>query len=281
MSHLICTLPYLCTHLSESIHSWTKGTQTHPTPTLPSYPNPYPPTLPYPTLPYPTPPYPSLPHPYPTLEHFQKAVFLWWSFLEVYIFAPTYRKAFIVGPKVPKPTPPYPTLLPQPIPSYLTLPYPTPPYPSLPHPYPTLEHFQKAVFLWWSFLEVYIFATTYRKAFIVGPKVPKPTPPYPTLLPQPIPSYLTLPYPTPPYPSLPHPYHTLEHFQKAVFLCWNFLEVYIFAPTYRKAFIVGPKVPKPTPPYPTLLPQPIPSYLTLPYPILPHPTLPYPIPTLL
>ena len=62
---------YLCNHLSESIHSWTKGTLPHPTlpllpyPTPPNpthlpllYPNPYPPTLP--TLPYPT-----LPHPYP------------------------------------------------------------------------------------------------------------------------------------------------------------------------------------------------------------------------
>ena len=56
MSHLICTLPYLCTHLSESIHSWTKGTQTHP-------------TLPYPTLPYPTLSYPTLPFPTPSLPY--------------------------------------------------------------------------------------------------------------------------------------------------------------------------------------------------------------------
>ena len=38
----------------------------------------------------------------------------------------------------------------------------------------------------------------------------------------------------------------LEHLQKVVFLCWSFLEVYIFATTYQKAFIVGPKVTYPT-----------------------------------
>ena len=52
----------------------------------------------------------------------------------------------------------------------------------------------------------------------------------------------------------------LEHLQKVVFLCWSFLEVYIFATTYQKAFIVGPK-----------------GYPSLPYPT---PTIPYPIPTL-
>ena len=61
-----------------------------------------------------------------------------------------------------------------------------------------------------------------------------------------------------------------------VFLCWSFLEVHIFATTYRKAFIVGPKVPYPTPPlYPTLPCHTLP-YPTLPYPTLPYPTLPYP-----
>ena len=95
----------------------------------------------------------------------------------------------------------------------------------------------------------------------------------------------------------------LEHLPKVVFLCWSFLEVYIFATTYWKAFIVGPKVPFPTLPYRTLahpphttptllyLPYPYP-YLThthppfptppnpiLPNPILPNPTLPFPTPT--
>ena len=37
----------------------------------------------------------------------------------------------------------------------------------------------------------------------------------------------------------------LEHLVKVVFLCRSFLEVSIFATTYRKAFIVGPKVPYP------------------------------------
>ena len=47
---------YLCNHLSESIHSWTKGTlskHTHPIPPQPTPPLPYPtPTPPHPTLPY-------------------------------------------------------------------------------------------------------------------------------------------------------------------------------------------------------------------------------------
>ena len=58
-----------------------------------------------------------------------------------------------------------------------------------------LVHLQKVVFLGWSFLEVYFFATTYQKAFILGPKVTYPTVP------------LSLPYPTLPL-SLPHPYPT-------------------------------------------------------------------------
>ena len=56
---------YLCTHLSESIHSWTKGTQTHPT--LPYPPTPTHTLLPYLTLPYPILPHPTLPYPIPTL----------------------------------------------------------------------------------------------------------------------------------------------------------------------------------------------------------------------
>ena len=85
-----------------------------------------------------------------------------------------------------------------------------------------LEHLQKVVFLCWSFLQVYIFATTYQKAFIVGPKG---YPTYPTLpflhpnlpyliLPLPLPyptlppTYPTLPLPLP-YPTLPYPYHLL------------------------------------------------------------------------
>ena len=66
----------------------------------------------------------------------------------------------------------------------------------------------------------------------------------------------------------------LEHLVKVVFLCWSFLEVYIFATTYRKAFIVGPNVPYTTHPTPSL-PYPYP------YPTLPHPTLPYPTLSLL
>ena len=35
----------------------------------------------------------------------------------------------------------------------------------------------------------------------------------------------------------------LEHLQKVVFLCWIFLEVYIFSTTYQKAIILEPLVP--------------------------------------
>ena len=90
---------YLCNHLSESIHSWTKGTLPYP-------------TLPYPTLPYPTPPHPTPPHPY------------------------SYPALFY--PSLPYPTLPYPTLpyptppLPHPYP-YPALPFFTLPYPTLPH----------------------------------------------------------------------------------------------------------------------------------------------------
>ena len=119
-----------------------------------------------------------------------------------------------------------------------------------------LEHLVKVVFLCWSFLEVYIFATTCRKAFIVGPKVP----------------YQTLPHPTPPYPyypTLPLLTHTPP----------NLAYPTPFHPTQPKP------CPTPTPPHPTLpLPYPYPTLLSsppLPYLTLPYPTIPYPNPTLL
>ena len=71
---------------------------------------------------------------------------------------------------------------------------------------------------------------------------------------------------------------------KVVFLCWSFLEVYIFATTYWKAFIVRPKEPYPTLLYPTLpfftLPQPpsCPALPTLSYPTHPCPDHPIPLP---
>ena len=79
-----------------------------------------------------------------------------------------------------------------------------------------LKHLVKVLFLCCSFLKVYIFATTYRKAFIVVPKVPYPTLPYPPTpslpIPQTIPTLLPSSYPTLPYPTLlppPHPYPIL------------------------------------------------------------------------
>ena len=118
-----------------------------------------------------------------------------------------------------------------------------------------LEHLVKAVFLCWSFLEVYIFATTYRKAFIVGPKVPYPTLPNPTLpLPYPYPyptlPYLTLPLLTLPFQKVPYPTPPLPH------------------PTH-------PTPPHPTPTRPTLL-LPLPYTLPYPLPLLPTPSLTYP-----
>ena len=94
---------YLCNHLSESIHSSTKGTLPnstllYPTPPDPTHPNP---PLSYPKLPYPTPPHTT--HPTPILT---------------------------------PPTLPYT----YPYPSYPTLPRPTPPHPTLPYPYPTQPH---------------------------------------------------------------------------------------------------------------------------------------------
>ena len=85
---------YLCNHLLESIHSWTKGTLSS---ALPSPPHPTTPSLPYPTLPYPTLTYPILNLFYPTLPY----------------------------PTPHHPTPPHPT------PPHLTSPHPTPPEPKL------------------------------------------------------------------------------------------------------------------------------------------------------
>ena len=104
-----------------------------------------------------------------------------------------------------------------------------------------VQHLVKVVFLCWSFLEVYFSATTYRKAFIVGPKVP----------------YPTLHYPTPPHSTSPLPYPTLPQ-----------------------------PCPTPTPTLPCPCPTPtppIPFYHPLPYPPLPYPTPPlpsYPTPTI-
>ena len=89
---------YLCNHLSESIHSWTKGTLHYPTPPRPT---PTPPTQPYINLPVSLLLYPTPPHPTPT-------------------------------PTLPHPTLPYPT---PPLPSYPTPTLPTPP---LHNPTPTL-----------------------------------------------------------------------------------------------------------------------------------------------
>ena len=142
-----------------------------------------------------------------------------------------------------------------------------------------LELLQKVVhvFMCWSFLEVYIFATTYRKAFIVGPKVPypnpTPTPPHPTpTLPYPTPPYCTLPYSYLPFPTLPHPYPTLLHpYPPALPLPYLYPDHTL-------------PLPYPTPPissypYPTSTPT-IPSY-PYPTPTLPNPALPLPYPTLL
>ena len=123
-----------------------------------------------------------------------------------------------------------------------------------------LEHLPKVLCLCGSFLEVYICATDYQKAFIVRPNLilPYPTLPYPTL-PYPTLPYPTLPYPTPPNPTPPHP--TPPH----------------------------PTLPYPTLPYPTpnltltltltlTLNLPYPSQiLPVPNPTPPHPSLPYPL----
>ena len=167
-----------------------------------------------------------------------------------------------------------------------------------------LEHIQKAVFLYSGFLEVYIFATTFRKAFIVGPKVPYPNTPHPTPnLPYPThtPFQPTLPYPYLPYPTpaLPLQYPTLTYsrtsskssisvleFSRILYLCnhlsesihsWTegILPLHTTPPPYST-------LPHPTLPYPTLphhtIPLPQPTLPTLTYPTLPYPT---PYPTLL
>ena len=69
----------------------------------------------------------------------------------------------------------------------------------------------------------------------------------------------------------------LEHLQKGVFLCWSFLEVYIFAITYQKGTKGTLPHPNPYLPYPTL---PYPTPLNLPYPTPAFPTISYPFPTL-
>ena len=105
-----------------------------------------------------------------------------------------------------------------------------------------LEHLVKVLFLCWSFLEVYIFATTFWKAFIVGPKVPYPTPPHPTPpLPYPTPPHPTPPNPTPPHPTLPHPLTESIH-------------------SWTKGTLPNPTSPHLTPPipYPTLFSSPEP-----------------------
>ena len=93
---------YLCNHLSESIHSWTKGVPYH--------------TIPYPTLP-PT-LAPTLPLPYPILYN--------------PILSYPYRTPPLPYPNPPHPIPSLPLSLP-----YPTLPSPTPaPTLPLPLPYP-------------------------------------------------------------------------------------------------------------------------------------------------
>ena len=117
---------YLCNHLSESIHSWTKGILHYPTPphTLlsltpprPTLALPLPLTLlPYPTLNYPYPSYHTLPYPTPP--------------------QPTSPHPNLALPHTP-PNPPYPTL-PMLYPTHTLLPYPPLPYHSLPYPSPPL-----------------------------------------------------------------------------------------------------------------------------------------------
>ena len=127
---------YLCNHLSESIHSWIKGTLPNPTLPTPSHPSPtlpYP-TLPHPALPHPTPTPPTLPYPtLPLLTHTPPTGLPY----------PTPHHPNPPQP-CPTPTPPYPTLpLPYPDPTHTLLPSPTLPYltllyPTLPYPTPTL-----------------------------------------------------------------------------------------------------------------------------------------------
>ena len=110
---------YLCNHLSESIHTWTKGTHLESKwdnldPTLP-----IPLLLPYPTLPYPTLPYPTLPY----LYH-----------VPYFLLYPTpHRPAHTTYPTSPIPLPYQPTL---------PITYPTH---NLPYPEFTQMHMTKPV----------------------------------------------------------------------------------------------------------------------------------------
>ena len=116
---------YLCNHLSESIHSWTKGTLPKPHP-CPTPPHPYPtPTPPYRTLPYTYLPFSSLPHPYPPT-------------LPLPYLSPDHTLPYSTHTLLPLPyLYPNHTLLP------LPHPYPTLPNPALPLPYPTLLEFNQ------------------------------------------------------------------------------------------------------------------------------------------
>ena len=137
-----------------------------------------------------------------------------------------------------------------------------------------LEHLQKVVFLCWSLLELYIFATIYQKAIILEPYVP----------------------------SMVHAggkggggsrsksrtsskssISVLE-FSRSLYLCNHLSERYQRYPTLPLLNL--PYLYPPLPhPYPTLpcpsLPQPYPTltYPTLPFPTLPFPSLPFPFPT--
>ena len=140
-----------------------------------------------------------------------------------------------------------------------------------------LENLVKVVFLCWSFLEVYIFATTYQKTFIVGPKVPYPTQPFPSL---PYPTHPTPPHPTHSYPilpdtNLPHlptlPFPTLTNpqdlktslrlFVRSWILCIFCFHICVFIAIKIKF--------KPNQPFPSL---PYPTHPTPPNPLLPYPT---------
>ena len=107
-----------------------------------------------------------------------------------------------------------------------------------------LEHLQKAVFLCWSLIEVYIFATIHSWTKGTLPKHTPPTQPHPT----PTQPHPNSPNTTPPYPTLPYPSYATLHVH-----------------------------------LPLLYPYPTPTHTLLPYPTLPYPTpptlhLPQPLP---
>ena len=128
-----------------------------------------------------------------------------------------------------------------------------------------LVHLQKVVFLCLSFLEVYIFATTYQKAFILGPKVPRRV------------SFHSMPSDSWVHvggwgqrsnssTSSKSSIAVLE-FSRSLYLC-NHLSESIH--TWTKG------TPNPTLPYPTPPHRPTPPH---PYPTLPNPPHSYPTPT--